>query len=296
MNFNLTVSTACSDMTEDLVMSPGCAASSAKFEAMPSPNPVPKRTGLRFEGHRGAGALEPENSLKAFQRAIDLGIDGVELDVWVSKDGVPIVVHGTDEGVIHFKDNTSTIYAFDVLAEDLKKMRLPNDETIPTLEEVLLLCKDRIHVNIELKEESYRVIKPTLELVQRMDMFDQVCFSSFVHKHKQNVEDARKELSLERNLEFGFLVWTLQDFETYLQVASVGDALNIDIELLLRHEAFVLEHMDKARAKNMKIKFYFGFESEETHDVYKRLEELRVDTLIINHPLKSVDFLTQATF
>jgi len=291
MNLNLTTSAA-SDKVYDSYMT----ASSAQGVAVPAPSAIARKNGMRFEGHRGAGLLEPENTLKAFQRAIDLGIDGVELDVWVSKDGVPIVVHGTDEGIVHFKDNTDIIYAFDLTAKELKNWILPNGETIPTLEEVLVLCKDKIQVNIELKEETYRVVKPTLELISKLDMFNQVCFSSFVHKHKNNVEEARRQLGIDNSIEFGFLVWTLQCFDFYLEAAHAGDTLNIDIDLLLQHEDFILEHIEKAKAKDMRIKFYFGFHAEESHDVYRRLEDLKVDALIINQLTKSTDFAARELF
>jgi len=291
----LSISTAASDKSLDFPFSPVVFPGMVGYEAkVKLESPSKKKGGMRFEGHRGAGALEPENTLKAFQKAIDLEIDGVELDVWISKDGVPIVVHGTDDGLVHFKETSLTTFAFNVYSKDLKDWKLPNDESIPTLEEVLLLCKDRIHVNIELKEESERVVKPTLELVQRMNMLNQVCFSSFVHKHKGNLEKARQELAIEKELEFGFLVWQLEDFPEYKKTACNGDTLNIDIELLQKHEAFILGEIAQAREKNMKIKFYFGFDQEENDDVYRKLEELKVDTLIINHPHRSVAFLTQA--
>lgn len=148
-------------------------------------------------------------------------------------------------------------------------------------------------MNIELKEETVRVIKPTVELVVRMNMLDQVCFSSFVHGHKQNLEAVRKELNIERPLEFGFLVWQLEDFVEYPSQAVKGDTLNIDIELLLKHETFILSEIAKAKEREMRVKFYFGFDQEETKEIYSRLEELKVDTVIINHPLKSLTFLTE---
>lgn len=194
------------------------------------------------------------------------------------------------------QNSTFTAFAFDLESKDLKTWQLPDGEYIPTLEEVLLVCKDKINVNIELKEENERVAKPTLEIVQKMNMFNQVCFSSFVHKHKENVEKARRELGIEQNIEFGFLVWLLTDFEHYLDMANPGDCLNIDINLLLKNEEFILNQMAKATEKNLKIKFYFGFEIEETNEIYHRLENLKVDTLIINHPFKGIDYLTQEAF
>jgi len=47
-------------------------------------------------GHRGAKGIAPENSLSGFKKAIELGIDGVELDVHLTKDGKLVVIHGVD--------------------------------------------------------------------------------------------------------------------------------------------------------------------------------------------------------
>ena len=45
------------------------------------------------EGHRGACALYPENTLLSFEKAIEMGVDAVEFDIWLSKDKVPVLMH-----------------------------------------------------------------------------------------------------------------------------------------------------------------------------------------------------------
>jgi len=289
---SISTATTASDKSQDSVFSPGFFPGSTLILAKNNFSPIKKKGGMKFEGHRGAGLLEPENSLKAFQRGIDLDLDGIELDVWVSADGVPIIVHGTDEGIVKFKNTTLDIHVNKIHSKDLKAWELFSGEWIPTLEEVLLLAKNKTRVNIELKEESNKVIRPVLEVLIKLDMLDQVCFSSFLHSHKTWLEEGKKELDIAHELEFGFLVWQTQDFKEYIGLAQKGDSLNIDIELLIKHEAFIMEEIGKAREKELKIKFYFGFEIEETNEIYKRLEDLKVDTCIINHPLKSHSYLT----
>ncbi len=73
---------------------------------LPSVNTISKRQRLII-GHRGASALAPENTLAALSRALHDGADGVELDVRLARDGVPVVIHdstlrrtGLCEGVI----------------------------------------------------------------------------------------------------------------------------------------------------------------------------------------------------
>lgn len=52
-------------------------------------------------GHRG-GYFGPENSMKAFKGAVENRIEGIEFDVWISKDGVPVVIHGGINGELPF--------------------------------------------------------------------------------------------------------------------------------------------------------------------------------------------------
>jgi len=291
----LSVSTAstASDKSVDSVLSPGLFSTSNLIPAKSNFSPLRKKGGMRFEGHRGAGLLEPENTLKAFQRAIELDMDGVELDVWLSADSVPIIVHGTDAGIVKFKDSTFDVHVNKLHTKDIKNWELETGGFIPTLEEVLLLCKNRMRVNIELKEDDNKSIKPILELLTRLQMFDQIVFSSFNHAQKSFLEEGKRELGLKQNLEFGFLVWQLQEFNEYLALCNKGDTLNIDIELLLKHEAFILDEITKAKERELRIKFYFGFEITENNEIYKRLEDLKVDTCIINQPLIRAGFLSQ---
>jgi glycerophosphoryl diester phosphodiesterase len=78
--------------------------------------------------HRGASAYETENSLAAFRAAIEMGSDGVELDVHVTADGVPVVHHDPTIGDHRIVDTT-----LDVVSQ----LELPNGEPIPTLAQAL---------------------------------------------------------------------------------------------------------------------------------------------------------------
>lgn len=83
--------------------------------------------------HRGYSAKYPENTLSSFRAAYDLGFTHLELDVHLSKDGVPVLMHDlridrTTNGKGFVKDYTY---------EELKQFRVGDRETIPTLEEAL---------------------------------------------------------------------------------------------------------------------------------------------------------------
>lgn len=98
-------------------------------------------------GHRGAAAEFPENTLAGFRRALELGIEGVELDVHLSKDGVPVIIH--DETVDRTTDGTGAVA--DLTVDELRNLDAGDGEYVPTLAEVLDLIGDRLHVDIEIK-------------------------------------------------------------------------------------------------------------------------------------------------
>ena len=95
-------------------------------------------------GHRGARGYAPENTLKSFQKAIELGVDAVELDVQLCKSGELIVMH--DDTVDRTTDGSGFVKKLKL--KDLKKLDAGMGERIPTLEEVLDLVNRRVKVNI----------------------------------------------------------------------------------------------------------------------------------------------------
>ena len=105
-------------------------------------------------GHRGAKGYEPENTLIAFEKAIDLNVDGIELDVHLSLDKEIIVIH--DETI----DRTTNEKGFVNQFSSLQLQELG----IPKLIEVLTILNRQCFVNIELK--GIETAKPVVELVE----------------------------------------------------------------------------------------------------------------------------------
>ena len=104
-------------------------------------------------GHRGAKGHQPENTLISFQKAIDLKVDGIELDVHLSSDGEIIVIH--DETIDRTTNGKGFVNHF--TASELKKYE------IPKLIEVLELVNRNCFVNIELK--GIGTARPVVELI-----------------------------------------------------------------------------------------------------------------------------------
>ena len=102
---------------------------------------------MKIYAHRGFSAKYPENTLEAFQAALDLGVYGVELDVHCSADGVPVVIH--DEDLERTTNGRGLVS--DQTAAQLATLDAGNGQGVPTFEEVVRLANGRLHFDIEIK-------------------------------------------------------------------------------------------------------------------------------------------------
>ncbi len=137
--------------------------------------------------HRGASAYAPENTGAAFCKAIACGADGVELDVRLTKDRQMVVHHNLD--IRETSNGSGEIW--DMTLSELRRFDFGSwkgrefaGEGILTLEEALLLVKDMVVINIELKAEARPVSNlPELAcaLIKKMGLSRKVLFSSFQH-------------------------------------------------------------------------------------------------------------------
>lgn len=110
--------------------------------------------------HRGAAGSYPENTLVSFSAALEMGADGVECDVQISADGVPVVIHDpTLERTTNGKGAVS-----ELTLDEIRKLDAGRGEKVPTLDEVLDLCSGKAILTIEFK--SIEGVEPTLKLLE----------------------------------------------------------------------------------------------------------------------------------
>jgi glycerophosphoryl diester phosphodiesterase len=112
-------------------------------------------------GHRGAKGHKPENTLISFQKAIDLHVDRIELDVHLSLDKELMVIH--DETVDRTTDGKGLVNQLSL--PELKRFRIEKEHRIPTLSEVLNLIDQKCDINIELK--SYETANKVVDLIEQ---------------------------------------------------------------------------------------------------------------------------------
>ncbi len=143
---------------------------------------------MKVYAHRGYRGKYPENTMLAFEKAVEVGADGIELDVQLTKDGEIVIIH--DETV----DRTTDAKGFvkDFTLSELKKLdagRIKNGafgfQEIPTLGEYLNFAKKHnIITNIEIKSAVYyyeELEEKTLDMVKEYELGNKIVFSSFNH-------------------------------------------------------------------------------------------------------------------
>ena len=146
--------------------------------------------------HRGASALAPENTLAAFRAAEAAGADGVELDVQLSRDGVPMVLH--DETLDRTSDGRGSVSALSL--EQIKRLDAGSwfsadfaGEKIPTLEEALHWGGSRLRFNVEIKDSA--AAQAVLELSRSYPQTS-IVVSSFDHDLLQRLRCSAPNLPL----------------------------------------------------------------------------------------------------
>lgn len=237
---------------------------------------MPKQTAVF--AHRGAKMVAPENTLPAFEQAIALGAQGIELDVQCSKDGVLVVMHNftVDE------TTSGKGRVVDLTAAELSKLDAGShfnakfaNVGVPTLEEVLAVITGDLKLNIEVKTQDPmggREVEPLVELIQKHNLYDQVIVSSF------NPITLLKLRHTDPQVALGLLYWG-QELPAFLR--------EIWLSPILRPEAFHPHHtlideeyMVWANAVPAAVNTWTVNDPDEA----RRLAALGVDTIITDVP------------
>lgn len=129
--------------------------------------------------HRGIPALIAENSLSSFRYTIEHHADGIEFDVHLTKDHIPVIMH--DERVDRTSDGSGFIK--DKTFAELRQIHLKDGQLIPSLKEFLELVNQQpIRLNLEFKTDMYHyknIEKIVMDMVSRYDLKFPVIYSSF---------------------------------------------------------------------------------------------------------------------
>ena len=218
-------------------------------------------------GHRGAKGFEPENTIIAFQKAIDLGCDGIELDVHLSLDNEIMVIH--DETIDRTTNGKGFVNQMNL--SELKTFKIDNKHKIPTLEEVFEMVNHNIFINIELK--SYETVEKVVELIEKYVheknwKYDNFIVSSFDWNALQQLR------FLNDNVQIGVLTST--DLDLAFAFAKFIKAKTINPYFHLLNE----ENIAKMQEIGFEIHTWTVNEIEDI----QKMKALKVDGIISDFP------------
>lgn len=123
--------------------------------------------------HRGASGYELENSIAAFKKAIELEARMIETDAQRSKDGEIVLMH--DNSIKKVTDQKGFISKLSI--EKLREISLNNGESIPTYQDLIDLCQNKIKINLEIKAKN--IEKKVIDITLKNNAIENVIFSSF---------------------------------------------------------------------------------------------------------------------
>lgn len=225
--------------------------------------------------HRGFCSKYPENTMMSFEKAYNLGVDGVETDVQLTKDNVPIIMH--DEEINRTTNGTGMVKDFTLkelkaLDAGIKYSKEYAGLKVPTLDEFLDFYKDKNQIiNLELKNSivHYKGLEEiVLKKIYEYHLEKNVIISSFDHY------SIKKCMEIDSNIKYGILYWDcIYHPEKYGHELGV-DALHPEFNSI--DEKIVRD----AHALGLSINAYTVDKEEDL----RKMIELKIDGIITDCP------------
>ena len=228
--------------------------------------------------HRGASSYAPENTLAAFDLALEMGVRHIELDVDITSDSHIVVIH--DDTVDRTTNGSGpvtshTLAALRALDAGARFGAQLAGERIPTFDEVLARYKGRVHVHTEIKGRSPSLSQRTADLIRKHRMEGQVTITSF---QKVRLEEMR---AYAPELPRGWLVRELSD-ATIAQAHAMGVT-----QLCPRADAVTPELVRRIHAEGFVARAW-GVTTEE---LMQRVVQAGADGMTVNFPDKLIAYL-----
>jgi glycerophosphoryl diester phosphodiesterase len=250
---------------------------------------------LRIIAHRGASAQAPENTLAAFERALALGVECMELDVRLTGDGVPVVIH--DEDLRRTTDGKGRV-AERALAE-IRRLSAGEwfgarfrEERVPTLEEVYRLVGGRAELNVEIKgkgDGSRETALAALEVARASSALGHTIFSSFEPKALQACRTRAPEARVALLVEPGGLVLSRGDPVEAVEeavLARVAPWQELALEAVNFHRSLAFAPLVQAlHASRWEVNVFTVDDPQEA----EALEDRGVDGVFTNDPARFLE-------
>lgn len=217
-------------------------------------------------GHRGAMGHETENTIASVEKALELGVDMIEIDVFVIKSGELVVFH--DETLDSLTDTSGKIEDFTL--EELQKVIVKGNHQIPTLEEVIETIDRKVPLNIELKGKN--TAAPTFKLLEK-------CYQKGWKKNDFIISSFLwEELEIYRKLDATIAIAVLTE-ENPIAAIPIGKELKA-VAINPWWKTLTKENVHQIHNEGFKI---YTYTVNEPNDI-KLVTELGVDGIFCNFP------------
>ncbi|MDA9749629.1 glycerophosphodiester phosphodiesterase [Flavobacteriaceae bacterium] len=220
-------------------------------------------------GHRGAMGHALENTIESVKKAIELNVDGIEIDVFKSKTGELVVYHDP------FLSRLSNSNAFieQISLDSIKKIKLLGGQSIPTLNEVIEIIPENIFLNIELKGENTAIEtnKVIIEYINRSNFTpSSFIVSSFRWDELVEYRNTNKDVPI------AILVDSLYKIDIAIKLAKEINAFAINPN----NEFLTKEIVKKVQSFNIKV---YPYTINDLSSI-KRMKSMGVDAIITDFP------------
>ena len=220
-------------------------------------------------GHRGAMGHALENTIESVKKAIDLKVDGIEIDVFKSKSGELIVYHDPSLSRL----SNSTAFIEQISLDSIKKIELIGGLSIPTLNEVIDIIPEKIFLNIELKGENtaYETNKIIIKYLSESNLTSsKFIISSF------RWDELKKFRNINKDVPIAILVDSLYKIDNAIKLAKEINA----VALNPNNKFITKKIVKKIQSNNIKVYPY----TINTPKNIKRMKSIGVDAIITDYP------------
>lgn len=218
-------------------------------------------------GHRGAMGHETENTLASIRKAMDLGVDMIEIDVFKIKSGEIVVFH--DDAVERLSNGKGLIEEYDIV--ELNKLTLKGNHTIPLLQDILNLIDGKVALNIELKGvNTARDVNSIMAnyINNKGWKSDDFVISSFKWNELEKMRTINKDVKI--------AILTEEDPLEAISIAKELNAVAINPDF----KTLTKENTSKMHEEGFKV---YTWTVNESDDI-QRMKKFRVDGIITNYP------------
>ena len=240
-----------------------------------------KKNNFVIIAHRGDHTKAPENTILAFEHAITLGVDYVEVDLRTTRDSVLIVMH--DSSVDRMTDASGLIR--NITFQDLDTLRVYNKEhpaygrfPIPKLSDVLALCKNKVKIYLDFKDAD---VSATIDIFKKYQMIE----SMVVYINNEDQYKSWRRLAPQVPL-----IVSLPDSVTSSNTLS-HFLDKVDAEILDGHFSRYTPAMVKVASKRGRIIWADIQQKNENSELWEQAIETRLHGLQTDNPLSLIQYL-----